>query len=77
MKRKTNFATIQKLLTHLFALVVSITCSHASFTQTAILTDNKVKPLDSSRTVLPLPNLEFKGVIKATYEGSKQDLLKL
>ena len=63
---------IQKPLSRVLTLAAAIACSHTAFAATQN-TSNAVKAIDSSRLSLPLPTPEFKGVIKETFEGSKQD----
>lgn len=73
MKSKAHFSKIKKPFTRVLTLVAAISCSHTALAQASVTTASEVKPLDSARAVLPLSTPEFKGVIKETFEGSKQD----
>ena len=72
MNKNRPLNSIPKPLTLVLTLVAAITASHVAL---AAPETQSTPPQASNQTglVLPQPTPEFKGVIKETFEGSKQD----
>ena len=59
-------------LMRLLTLTAAIACTYSAHASTAITASNPSKN-QINRTTLPIPEPAFKGVLKETFEGSKED----